>query len=123
MFTLNNCKAYLLKQLACEPASNPPRGAAHQRAFLFTFNQPKPMNHDIITHTPVTLNNGTTVDAYIHKLPSGMYAVHIDYHFEYNTNSTLTRHTTDALWRKQHRDWFRFIRFQRSSTPLPMPKI
>ena len=81
------------------------------------------MNHEIITHTPVTLDDGKIIDAYIHKLPSGIYAVHIDYFFEYNTNSTRTRLLTNALWRKQHRDWFRFILFQRSTTPLPMPKI
>jgi len=80
------------------------------------------MQHDIIAHTPITLDNGKVVGAYIHKQPSGVYALHIDYIFEANSNSTRTKQITEALWRKQHRDWFRFIRFQRSSTPLPMPK-
>lgn len=122
MFTLNNCKAYLLKQLACEPASNPPRGAAHQRAIFNPLTNPT-MNHEIITHTPITLDNGIVVEAYIHKLPSGMYAMHADYPFTANSNPTRTRQIVDALFRSQHRDWFRFIRFQRSSTPLPMPTL
>lgn len=79
------------------------------------------MNHEIITHTPITMDNGNIVNAYIHKLPSGMYAMHADYPFQPNSNSTRTRQIVDALFRSQHRDWFRFIRFQRSSTPLPMP--
>ena len=81
------------------------------------------MNHDIITHTPITLDNGKVVEAYIHKLPSGMYAMHADYPFTANSNPTRTRQIVDALFRSQHRDWFRFIRFQRSSTPLPMPTL
>jgi hypothetical protein len=72
------------------------------------------MQHDIIAHTPITLDNGNIVEAYIHKLPSGMYAMHAEYPFRSNSNPTRTR---------QHRDWFRFIRFQRSSTPLPMPTL
>ena len=80
------------------------------------------MQHDIIAHTPITLDNGKVVDAYIHKQPSGMYALDVNYIFEANTNSTRTKQIAEAVWRKQHRDWFRFIRFQRSSTPLPMPK-
>jgi hypothetical protein len=51
-----------------------------------------------------------------------MYALHVNYIFEANSNSTRTKQIAEAVWRKQHRDWFRFIRFQRSSTPLPMPK-
>jgi len=81
------------------------------------------MNHQIINRTPITLDNGNVVQAYVHKEPSGWYAVHIDYVFEANTNSTRIKQITEALWRKQHREWFRFIRFQRSSTPLPMPNI
>ncbi len=71
------------------------------------------MNHEIITHTPITMDNGKVVEAYIHKLPSGMYAMHADYPFQPNSNSTRTRQIVDALFRSQHRDWFRFIRFQR----------
>jgi len=81
------------------------------------------MNHEIITHTPITMDNGNIVKAYIHKLPSGMYAMHADYPFQPNSNSTRTRQIVDALFRSQHRDWSRFIRFQRSSTPLPMPTL
>jgi hypothetical protein len=81
------------------------------------------MNHDIITHTPITMDNGNVVEAYIHKLPSGMYAMHAEYPFRSNSNPTRTRQIVDALFRSQHRDWFRFIRFQRSSTPLPMPTL
>jgi hypothetical protein len=81
------------------------------------------MQHDIITQTPVTMDNGKVINAHIHKLPSGMYAMHADYPFQPNTNSTRIRQIVDALFRSQHRDWFRFIRFQRSSTPLPMPTL
>ena len=40
------------------------------------------MQHDIIAHTPITLDNGKVLDAYIHKQPSGMYALHVNYIFE-----------------------------------------
>ncbi len=43
------------------------------------------MNHEIITHTPITMDNGKVVEAYIHKLPSGMYAMHAEYPFRSNS--------------------------------------
>jgi hypothetical protein len=81
------------------------------------------MNHEIITHTPITMDNGNIVEAYVHKLPSGMYALHVEYSFKANANPTRIRQITESIWRNQYRDWFRFIRFQKSSTPLPMPAI
>ena len=81
------------------------------------------MNHDIITHTPITMDNGNIVNAYVHKLPSGLYAMHADYPFQPNGNSTRTRQIVDSLFRNQYRDWFRFIRYQKSSTPMPMPAV
>ena len=81
------------------------------------------MNHDIISYTPIVYDDGSTINAYIHKLPSGWYAMHADYPFKAYSDSTRTRQVVDALFRKQHRDWFRFIRFQRSSTPQPMPTL
>jgi len=62
------------------------------------------MNHDIISYTPITLDNGNVVEAYIHKLPSGMYAMHAEYPFRSNSNPTRTRQIVDALFRSQHRD-------------------
>jgi len=81
------------------------------------------MNHEIIARTPIDMDNGDLVEAYVHKLPSGIYALHVEYNFKIHTNSTRVRQITDSIWRKQHHDWFRFIRFQKSSTPLPMPDI
>jgi len=76
-----------------------------------------------IKETPITLDNGDIVQARVVKKPSGLYAVDIDYKYKPNTNSTRVRQIIDSLWRNQYRDWFRFIRFQRSSTPLPMPEL
>jgi hypothetical protein len=90
--------------------------------FFQPFKPTNQMQHDIIAQTPITLDNGNIVDAYIYKEPSGVFSLKINYIFEANTNSTRTKQITEALWRKQHREWFRFIRFQRSSTPLSMPK-
>jgi hypothetical protein len=49
--------------------------------------------------------------------------MHADYPHQPNSNPTRTKQIVDALFRNQHRDWFRFIRFQRSSTPLSMPTL
>ncbi len=81
------------------------------------------MSNEIISHTPIVMDNGEVVEARIVRQPSGMYAVEIDYKYKANTNSTRVRQIVDALWRNQHQSWFRFIRFQKSSTPLPMPPI
>ena len=76
------------------------------------------MNHDIISYTPITLDNGKVVEAYIHKLPSGMYAMHADYPFQPNSNSTRTRQIVDALFRSQHAQPSNPSRRQRRPWPV-----
>jgi hypothetical protein len=81
------------------------------------------MNHEIISYTPIIYDDGRIINAYVHKQPSGWYAMHADYPHQPNSNPTRTKQIVDALFRSQHRDWFRFIRFQRSTTPQPMPTL
>ena len=40
------------------------------------------MNHDIISYTPIVYDDGSIINAYIHKLPSGWYAMHADYPYK-----------------------------------------
>jgi hypothetical protein len=79
--------------------------------------------NESIAQTPIVLDNGDAVQAHIFKQSSGLYAVSIDYPHKANVNPTRTKQIVDALWRDQYRDWFRFIRFQRSTTPQPMPTL
>ena len=59
------------------------------------------MNHDIISYTPIVYDDGSTINAYIHKLPSGWYAMHAEYPFRAYSDAARTRHVVRIVTGKQ----------------------
>lgn len=81
------------------------------------------MNKEIITNLTITTDYGELLNAEIYRDPYGFYHYEIDYAHPMNGNHRKRKNYVDSLFRSQHRDWFRFLRFQKSTTPMKMPTI
>jgi hypothetical protein len=81
------------------------------------------MKKEIITNLTITMDDGELLNAEIYLDEYGFYHKQIDYNHKPNGNVARRKNVVDNLFISQHRDWFRFIRFQKSSTPVKMPTI